>query len=151
MEINNFIDIEMIMKRMWIAVLLLLGVAVACSPKQEMADYRVVPLPQEITTVDGTPFVLDNGVKILYPEGDADMQRNAEFLAQYVKELTGKQLMVQAGSEGKNAILLSLGLENENKEAYQLKVTGEGVSIQAQTAAGVFYGIQTLRKSLPVV
>ena len=139
------------MKSTWFAVLLLLGVVVACSPKQEEADYRVVPLPQEITTVNGTPFILDNGVKILYPEGDADMQRNAAFLAQYVLESTGKQLQVQAGTEEKNAIILSLGLNNENKEAYQLKVTEEGVTIQGKTAAGVFYGIQTLRKSLPVV
>lgn len=129
----------------------LIALAVSCSSKQEAADYRVVPLPQEITLNGGNPFVLDNQVKILYPEGDADMQRNAEFLASYIKEATGKVLPVQVGTEGENSIILSLGMQSENPEAYQLMVTDNGVNITAPTAAGVFYGIQTLRKSLPSV
>ncbi len=36
------------------------------------------------------------------------MQKNAEFLASYIKDLTGKSLSVQAGTEGKG-ILLQLG------------------------------------------
>lgn len=46
--------------------------------------------------------------------------------------------------------MLALGSEVENPEAYQLKVTDQGVTITAPTEAGVFYGIQTLRKSLPI-
>jgi len=134
-----------------IGLFVLLGLVVACSAEQETADYRVVPLPQEITATAGTPFVLGNDVKILYPEGNADMQRNAEFLAQYIQESTGKNLTVQAGTAGERAIVLGLGLKSENPEAYQLKVTDKGVTITAATAAGVFYGVQTLRKSLPVV
>lgn len=141
------------MKKMFsfIVTAVLAVFVVGCSLKQEKADYRVVPLPREITAVDGAPFVLDEQVKILYPEGDADMKRNAEFLAQYVLESTGKKLSVQAGTEGKRAIVLSLGLETENAEAYRLEVSEQNVKITAQTAAGVFYGVQTLRKSLPVV
>lgn len=123
----------------------------SCGPKPEQADYRVVPLPQEITPGMGTPFVLDNQVKILYPEGNQQMQRNAEFLAEYVKKSTGKVLETQAGTEGNKAIVLKLGLTSENPEAYQLTVTDQLVTIAAPTEAGVFRGIQTLRKSLPVV
>ena len=141
------------MKRVFMSIgaFVLLGLAFACTSKQEVADYRVVPLPQEIAATDGAPFVLDEKVSILYPEGDADMQRNAEFLAQYIKESTGKDLAVRAGSEGERAIVLSLGLKSENPEAYRLTVTDKGVAISAPTAAGAFYGVQTLRKSLPVV
>ena len=56
----------------------------------------------------------------------------------------------RAGTEGKGAILLKLGMESENPEAYQLSVNADGVTIAAPTEAGVFYGIQTLRKSIPV-
>ncbi len=140
------------MKRVFsnIGIFILMGLAVACSSEQKTADYRVVPLPQEITAIDGVSFVLDNNVRILYPEGNADMQRNAEFLAQYIKESTGKNLTVQSGTEGDKAIVLGLGLKSGNPEAYQLKVSDKGVSITAPTEAGVFYGVQTLRKSLPV-
>lgn len=128
----------------------LLALAAACSSVQQSADYRVVPLPNEITPMEGKAFTLDNRVKILYPEGDADMQRNAGFLAGYVLESTGKALAVEAGATGSHAIVLRLGLQTENPEAYLLEVNEDQVTITGSSAAGVFYGIQTLRKSLPV-
>lgn len=128
----------------------LLALAAACSSVQQSADYRVVPLPNEITPMEGKAFTLDNQVKILYPEGDADMQRNAGFLAGYVLESTGKTLAVEAGATGSHAIVLRLGLQTENPEAYLLEVNEDQVTITGSSAAGVFYGIQTLRKSLPV-
>lgn len=128
----------------------LLALAAACSSVQQSADYRVVPLPNEITPMEGKAFMLDNRVKILYPEGDADMQRNAGFLAGYVLESTGKTLAVEAGATGSHAIVLRLGLQTENPEAYLLEVNEDQVTITGSSAAGVFYGIQTLRKSLPV-
>ena len=141
------------MKRIFITIGMALtaGLLLSCTSVQEPADYRVVPLPQEITLGQGEPFVLDRQVKILYPEGNTDMKRNAEFLAQYVKKSTGKVLTVETGTEGEKAIVLQLGLANENPEAYRLKVDDRQVVIQAPSAAGIFYGIQTLRKSLPVV
>ena len=128
----------------------LLALAAACSSVQQSADYRVVPLPNEITPMEGKAFTLDNQVKILYPEGDADMQRNAGFLAGYVLESTGKTLAVEAGATGSHAIVLRLGLQTENPESYLLEVNEDQVTITGSSAAGVFYGIQTLRKSLPV-
>lgn len=128
----------------------LLALAAACSSVQQSADYRVVPLPNEITPMEGKAFTLDNRVKILYPEGDADMQRNAGFLAGYVLESTGKTLAVEAGATGSHAIVLRLGLQTENPESYLLEVNEDQVTITGSSAAGVFYGIQTLRKSLPV-
>lgn len=132
----------------WLAVI---GVMFACTAGQKSADYRVVPLPQEITEKQAQSFTLGSDVKIVYPEGNEAMQKNAEFLADYIWEATGKRLAVEAGTAGKNKIALQLGLQSSNPEAYQLKVDEEGVVIDAPTEAGVFYGIQTLRKSLPLV
>lgn len=131
--------------------LAVIGVMFACTAGQKSADYRVVPLPQEITEKQAQSFTLGSDVKIVYPEGNEAMQKNAEFLADYIWEATGKRLAVEAGTAGKNKIALQLGLQSSNPEAYQLKVDEEGVVIDAPTEAGVFYGIQTLRKSLPLV
>lgn len=141
------------MRKLWsgIGLIACMAFVFSCSSKQETADYRVVPLPKTISVQTGKPFVLDNQVRILYPEGNADMKRNAEFLKAYIQESTGKELTVEAGTEGANAIVLKLGLQYANPEAYRLAVTDEGVMIEAPTEAGVFYGVQTLRKSLPVV
>ena len=128
----------------------LAGLMSSCGSVQEKANYQIIPLPQEIVTSQVNPFILKSGVKILYPEGNEKMQRNAQFLADYLKTATGKDFSIEAGTEGKNAIVLALGSEVENPESYQLKVTDQGVTITAPTEAGVFYGIQTLRKSLPI-
>lgn len=132
----------------WLAVV---GVMFACTAGQKSADYRVVPLPQEITEKQAQSFTLSGDVKIVYPEGNEAMRKNAEFLADYIREATGKCLAVEAGTAGRNKIALQLGLQSSNPEAYRLEVDGEGVVIDAPTEAGVFYGIQTLRKSLPLV
>ena len=130
--------------------LALAGLFASCQSAQQEANYQIIPMPQEIVTAQGNPFILKSGVKILYPEGNEKMQRNAQFLADYLKTATGKDFAIEAGTEGKNAIVLTLGTANENPESYQLKVTGDGITITGPTEAGVFYGIQSLRKSLPV-
>lgn len=126
------------------------GLMASCKSEQKLADYQVIPLPQEIAVAQGTPFILSGDVKIVYPEGNEKMQKNAVFLAEYLKKATGKNFAIETGTGGKNTITLQLGLEAENPEAYQLKVGSEGVTIVAPSEAGVFYGIQTLRKSIPV-
>ena len=130
--------------------LALAGLFASCQSAQQEANYQIIPMPQEIVTAQGNPFILKSGVKILYPEGNEKMQRNAQFLADYLKTATGKDFAIEAGTEGKNAIVLILGTANENPESYQLKVAGDGITITGPTEAGVFYGIQSLRKSLPV-
>lgn len=114
------------------------------------ADYQVVPMPLEISAVQQSPFLLKNGVSIYYTAGNEKMKRNAEFLASYIREQTGIELKTQEGEGKSGGISLQLGLDNANPEAYQLKVTGDNVVISAPTEAGVFYGIQTLRKSVSV-
>ena len=112
----------------------------SCNTEVKEANYQIIPLPQEISVMDqAAPFILSNGTKIMYPEGNEKMQKNAEFLASYIK----------AGTDGKG-IILQLGGNAENPEGYQLKVTSDQVVISGPTEAGVFYGIQTLRKSIPV-
>ena len=99
----------------------LAGLMSSCGSVQEEANYQIIPLPQEIVTSQVNPFILKSGVKILYPEGNEKMQRNAQFLADYLKTATGKDFSIEAGTEGKNAIVLALGSEVENPESYQLK------------------------------
>ena len=120
----------------------------SCSSEVKEANYQIIPIPQEIVMGQDGAFTLDNGTKVIYPEGNEKMQKNAQFLADYVKELTGNTLQVVAGMEGKG-ILLQVTPNEAQPEGYQLKVTSEGVVINGGSEAGVFYGIQTLRKSIP--
>lgn len=117
------------------------------------ADYNVVPLPRTVSLQKGTPFLLKGGQTIYFTRGNADMERNARFFAQYVKEATGMALSVEPTTKKseKNALTLVLDKKISGKEAYNIKVSNKGVVVSASTPAGIFYGIQTLRKALPVV
>ena len=128
---------------------LILFCAVMLAGNAQTVDYRVVPLPQTITPHNGTPFTLDGETKIVYSGGN-EMKRNAQFLAEYIKENVGLDLkIVKSRKSKKNAINLVIDNATENKEGYSLTVTSEDIKIVAQSPAGIFYGIQTLRKSLP--
>ena len=125
----------------------LAALMVSCGAEHR-ADYAVIPLPYSVEQGAGEGFALKDGASISYPKDNAAMERNARFLQQFVEEHTGHKLAV---GEGEPVIRLELGLESENREAYTMQVAKEGVVISGASPAGVFYGIQTLRKSLPLV
>ena len=108
--------------------------------------YDVVPLPQKIEVQKGEPFVLNGDVQILASDG---LQREALFLQQYLKELKGLDLPMAAKKEKKQRYIeLSVNPKMAEKEGYVMTVSAKGISIVGGSGAGVFYGIQTLRKSL---
>ena len=134
----------------------LLGVVLLCSGLFscssgviQQANYEVIPLPQEIKITTGN-FVLNDRTSIVYPKDNKEMQQNANLLAEYIHQMSGKKLKVTDEPVTSNAIILATGLNADNAEAYQLKVTQDNVTITGTSEAGTFYGIQTLRKSLPI-
>lgn len=138
----------------FMTLLATVGLLFSCdgSKKEEkQANYQVIPLPNEITTSEGAPFILTSSTKIVIPDGNEKIQRNAEFLAEYLQQSVGVKPAVTTETTDKNAILLNLGLaEQTSTEAYRLEVNENAITITGASEAGVFYGIQTLRKATPV-
>ncbi|MBR5470277.1 MAG: family 20 glycosylhydrolase [Paludibacteraceae bacterium] len=122
----------------------------ACKQKTVQCNYLVVPLPQEISSQDGESFILNRTTTITYPENNEKMLQNAKFLAEYIAETTGYELSI-AEQTNRKSIVLELGLEHDNFEAYQIVVTNENIIVKGASEVGVFYGIQTLRKSIPAL
>jgi len=123
---------------------------IACLPLWALAgdpaNYNVVPLPQSIVEQKGEPFILEEGVQILAP---AELQSEAEFLKQYIKEVTWNDLpIVSQRAKKTRYIELAISPKVTEKEGYMMTVNARGVTIQGGSAAGVFYGIQTLRKAV---
>lgn len=141
----------------------LLTMLLTGTTQAQVANYDVVPLPKSVNLQQAPGFVLTDGVKIVYAPGSADLERNARFLSDYVKEMTGITLSAQPTvkkNDARGNILLALATAPKGKkkasaepnpEAYTISVTAKGVTITGQTPAAVFLAIQTLRKSLPVV
>lgn len=139
-------------KTFFFGIVAALATLSACTQKVDtVACYQVVPLPLEIAEADSAApgFKLDASTVITYTAGDTVLKRNAELLAEYLEPLTGLKLKTSDAQAGENAIVLTAGLQNDNKEAYRLTVNDKTITIDGSTAAGNFYGIQTLRKSIP--
>lgn len=123
----------------------------ACSEKRTLnSDYEIIPKPLDVNSKGDASFLLKDGVAVIYPENNQKMQDNAEFLVDYVEKQTGVKLTSHAGMPVDGAICLTLDLSDDNAEAYKLIVNDKRVCISGASEAGVFYGIQTLRKSLSV-
>lgn len=116
------------------------------------ASYDVIPLPQSIVMVKGKSFILNSNTTIFCSSKDDLMQKNACFLSCYIADLTGLKLKV-SDIKPKKGNYIELLLNNKNikgKEAYTININNKNIKISGFTSAGVFYGIQTLRKSLPI-
>ena len=134
----------MITKRNLLLLVVIL-IAVVSSDAQSV-QYDIVPLPQSIEMQKGEPFVLNGDVQILAGEG---LQQDAEFVQAYLKDITGFSLAIsQKRTKKVTFIELSVSPKVAEPEGYVLTVRKNGVTIAGGSAAGVFYGIQTLRKSL---
>lgn len=116
------------------------------------ASYDVIPLPQSIVMVNGKSFILNSNTTIFCSSKDDLMQKNAYFLSCYIADLTGLKLKV-SDIKPKKGNYIELLLNNKNikgEEAYTININNKNIKISGFTSAGVFYGVQTLRKSLPI-
>lgn len=116
----------------------------------QTADFNVIPMPQTVETVDAAPFVLNAKTTISLAKNGTDMKRNASMLAQYIAQETGIRPSIGKAEKNGSAIILDINKDIRNAEGYTIDVNSKSIRITGATAAGVFYGIQTLRKSLPV-
>lgn len=113
-------------------------------------QYKIVPQPQQMDyRKDNSGFTLQKQTKIWYAVKNEKMERNARFLADYIRSLTGMELEVTSKQPSDNYICITNRLKNTNDEAYSLKVEANRITIDGASEAGVFYGIQTLRKMIP--
>lgn len=128
----------------------LAALSAACSHRASLpvASYDVIPMPQEITAASGHPFILSPQCVIAYPEGNDTLARNARLLSEYLEPMIGRALPVTPDMYAPHAIRLHSALSHTNPEAYRMSVSSEGVLIDGASAAGNFYGIQTLRKAV---
>ena len=139
----------MIMKRFITAVFTASILLSGCAGQADADFDNVIPRPAEIIFGDAGSFTIKGSTKILCPPDDSSMSRNADFLAQYIKESTGMKLKIKTGNKSGNAIVLAVDTLISGEEAYTLKVDQNGVLIKGGSPKGVFYGIQTLRKAIP--
>src|SRR5207237_1190733 len=94
-------------------------------------------------------FNFINNILITAPAG-TEVQYVTDYLKNKMSRATGYPVTI--GASGSAAIQLLLNKSSDTaigKEGYKLSVTPQGVTIRANQAAGLFYGVQTLVQLMP--
>ncbi len=111
---------------------------------QAQEQLRVIPYPAKVV-LKTKDCQLKAGQNIYYT--DAGLQQEALFLQQKLEAWNYPMQMV-AGKKSGKGINLSIDRTLKNEEAYQLIIKPKRILIKGGSAAGVFYGIQTLLQQL---
>jgi hexosaminidase len=120
----------------------------ACTQQLPQATYDIIPQPKEVQLDDNGTFELSTRTKIYF---EKELAREAHFLKEYVNDIRHVDLACEEYKGQSKGIVLKLAPDySEWAETYEISITPKQVIVQGSDAAGVFYGIQTLRKSLPI-
>ncbi len=122
------------------------GTIFAANEKTSAPESPIIPAPATFSAKSGQ-FVFKPSTQIVARTPEA--LKVANFFAKEIERATGMALKVgNAGTT--NAVVLKISKAAKgDDEAYTLDVSPTGIVVSAKTAAGLFYGIQTIRQLMP--
>ena len=110
----------------------------------------LLPQPSRVTAQGGT-FAVTSGT-VIYSDSE-QFAFSARFLGDHIGLAVGPEpLKIEVGQPsqpGSISIRRNNGTATVGPEGYRLVVRPDGIIIHADTPAGAFYGVQTLRQLLP--
>ena len=128
------------MKKLFLLLAVAILTTVVCQAEQFV---NLTPAPANMTVGTGV-FRIPAGMKItaqgLTPEMQSEVTR---FISDFNKS-TG--LGIGEGKNGRMTVRLNKEIATEG---YNLDVTAKGIVLEASSPAGLFYGLQTIKKILP--
>ena len=131
---------------LWLALIVL---SASMFGQQNEKTISIIPEPVSMVQKNGD-FVLPDVVTISSPS-NKEMNFVNDFLVKKISTATGKDVKID--SKAKNATIQLVLNKRVNSqigdEGYVLTSTSNGVTINANKPAGLFYGVQTLIQLLP--
>lgn len=114
--------------------------------QESSPSFSIIPEPVETVVMDGE-FTITRETEVVV--SGKEVQSSADFLIDYLNRYLGYPLKVEKKAQGLNYISLVNKKNGEISGGYTLDVSTNGIVIEGNDAAGVFYGVQTLIQLLP--
>lgn len=134
-------------KKVLLSAVFLLFAAVVSMP---VAAQNIIPQPENISLLKGQ-FKLNKGTKIVTNLTGSDFK----MLNQYTSEVLKHPLAYAKNPSQQGTFRLickgtaqqaAQAMDSVRLQGYELEVTPKGITIQALTPTGLFYGLQTVRQ-----
>ncbi|MFD1314042.1 beta-N-acetylhexosaminidase [Namhaeicola litoreus] len=110
-----------------------------------LADYPIIPKPKILEIKKGR-FVLLSATQL---NASSELINEANYLRDMLNQVADISVNIAEEYTLKGNITLRLVPEILNKEDYKLSISQQSIIISANSPAGIFYGIQSLRQLLP--
>ncbi len=124
------------------------------SPMSGSVGPRVIPAPSSLALSSAAPFELTRATRITLVGSSPELAAVGASLAGMLQKSTGFPFPVAPATAGSGIGSIELRLGGDpaslGEEGYRLTVTTDSVRLAANSPAGLFHGVQTIRQLLPV-
>lgn len=135
------------MRTLFLSLLLLSSVAVL----QAQQAVSIIPKPVSLQQHDGS-FLLDGKVQLESSGNNKAVAGVMQYFANAINQISGYHLATTTASGKDKIIRFVIAQTSEvGDEGYKLSVTTNQIIIQANQPKGLFYGVQSLLQTLPVI
>ncbi|RNC79907.1 MAG: beta-N-acetylglucosaminidase [Balneola sp.] len=114
----------------------------------QSSEISIIPKPVHMEEGQGS-FSIEDGITIFYSDPSLEGISTQLNDLLFVTNWKGYEVISGTESNDKGIYLSLMDSEDIHPEGYELEVSESKITIKGSTAAGVFYGIQTLRQLLP--
>jgi len=114
------------------------------------SDVRIIPQPVRLIQQEGS-FLINEKVQVQASLANKELASVVQFFTHAIRQVSGISLPVKSVASGK-VILFSITKNEEiGDEGYSITVTPSSIDIKANKPHGLFYAVQSILQTLPVV
>lgn len=145
------------MKKLPLLLICICIVMFSCEEKipptpKDLSKENLIPKPYEVNAT-GSSFRLTTDTKVIVNQDNDELKKLGEYFASEFSAGTGFNFPIEFSEDmdvkGNVYLLLRNSMPDLGEEGYLLSVTEDQLKIEANSTAGLFRGIQTIRQLLP--
>lgn len=136
-------------KGIYLLLLCLMFISPGCQQtKETVNEYNIIPQPNTLVAQEGR-FELNGKVQVVTAQCSPEVKAIADAFIDRIKLTSGITLKNTEDEHPQAPAIRFMTISGMEKEAYDLSITPENITITAAEPNGFFYAIQTLYQLLP--